>query len=142
MLEPFTPAVVAVATLILKKAFEKTGEKLGEAISSQANQLMQLIQRKPLPKTGAIEKEDQPIDFREAVIEVEAVSTTDAELKETVEKLAAIVKADPQLAQSLPAYATALQQSQPSTVQNYGKLAEKIGMVVQGGTVNLDTMSF
>lgn len=142
MIETLTPAVVAVATLILKKAFEKTGEKLGEAISSQANQLMQLIKRKPLPKTNEIEKPDQPINFGEAVLEVEAVSTTDSELKETIEKLAAIVKADPQLAQSLSTYVTALQQSQPSTIQNYGKLAEKIGMVVQGGTVNLDSMSF
>jgi hypothetical protein len=136
MMEPLTPAVIAVATLILNKAFEKTGEKLGEAISSQAGQLMQLIKRKPLPKTGAIEKADQPIDFGEAVIEVEAVSSNDAELKEAVGRLAAIVKADPQLAQLIPAYATALQQSQPSTIQNYGKLADEIKNVFQGNTFN------
>ncbi|UBF23714.1 hypothetical protein K9N68_18265 [Kovacikia minuta CCNUW1] len=69
-MEPLTPALIAVATLILTKAFEKTGEKLGEAVSSQAAQLMQLIQRKALPRTAAIEQAAQPVDVGQAVLEV------------------------------------------------------------------------
>ncbi|UBF24183.1 hypothetical protein K9N68_20990 [Kovacikia minuta CCNUW1] len=57
-MEPLTPALVAVATLILKKAFEKTGDKLGEAVSSkvsdQAKHLMQLIRHKALPQTSPL----------------------------------------------------------------------------------------
>lgn len=141
-MEPLSSAAVAVATLILKKAFEKTGEKLGEAVSSQASQLMQLIRRKPLPKTSAIERTDQQVNFGQAVLEVEDAAKKDSELAEAVQQLDAIVKVDPKLAEAISVYSRALQQSPPTTVQNYGKLAEKIGIVVQGGTVNLDTMSF
>lgn len=136
MIETLTPAVIAVATLILKKAFEKTGEKLGEAVSNQATQLLQLIQRKPLPKTSAIDKADQPIDFGQAVLEVESVATTDAELATSVNQLAASVQADPQLAQLIAAYATKLQQTPPTTIQNYTKLADEIKNVFQGNTFN------
>jgi len=152
-MEPLTPALVAVATLILKKAFEKTGEKLGEVVSAQAGQLgevvsaqathlMQLIRHKPLPQARAIEQTEQPVDVGQAIIEVETVGQSDPELKQAVDELAGSVMTDPKLAPTVAAYAEALQQAQPTTIQNYGKLAEKIGMVVQGGTGKVDSMSF
>lgn len=136
MIETLTPAVIAVATLVLKKAFEKTGEKLGEAVSTQASQLWQLIQRKPLPKTSAINQADQPIDFGQAVLEVESVATTDVELATSVNQLAASVQADPKLAPLIAAYATKLQQTPPTTIGNYTKLADTIQNLFQGNTFN------
>lgn len=143
MVEPImmTSGAIAVATLILNKAFEKTGEKLGEAVSQQISRLWQLIRRKPLPKTAAIEQADQPVDFGQAVLEVETVAATDSELTQTLNDLATIVKADPALLKKLQNTAEAIE-AEPTIIQNNAKLAEKIGMVVQGGTVNLDRMSF
>ena len=37
-----TTGAIAVGTLILKKAFEKTGDKLGEAVSHQVGNLLNL----------------------------------------------------------------------------------------------------
>ncbi|MBW4472625.1 MAG: hypothetical protein KME45_19965 [Stenomitos rutilans HA7619-LM2] len=135
-MEPLTPALIAVTTLILKKAFEKTGEKLGEAVSVQLSQFVQLIQRKSLLKTAQIEQADQPVDMGQAVLEVETVSATDPELAQAVTQLAESVKADPRLSQLMPAYAEALQTARPTTIKNYGKLAEEIKNLFQGNTFN------
>ncbi len=43
-MEPLT--TTAIASVLLFKAFEKSGEKLGEAISTQISQLLNLIQKK------------------------------------------------------------------------------------------------
>ncbi len=139
-MEPLTSGAIAVAALMLNKAVEKSGEKLGEAVSQQIGKLGQLIWQKPLPKAAAIEQA-QPVDFGQAVLELEAVVATDAELAETISALTALVKAEPDLLQKLRSTAAAVQ-AEPTIIQNNAKLAEKIGMVVQGGTVNLNTMSF
>jgi hypothetical protein len=134
-MEPLTSAAIAIATLIFTKASEKSGEKLGEAISTQAGKLLQLIKSKSLPKTSAIET-TQPIDYGQAVLELATAETTDPELAQSVQELVAAVQADPKLAQVVSAYAEALRKSQPSTVQNYSNLAEEIKNVFQGNTFN------
>jgi hypothetical protein len=44
-MEPLTSAAIAIATLIFTKAFEKPGEQLGVAVSTQAGKLLQLIRQ-------------------------------------------------------------------------------------------------
>lgn len=138
-MEPLSTAAIAVATLILKKAFEKTGEKLGEAVSHQAAELLQLIQRKNLPQSNAIAQVDQPIDAGQAVLELDAATKSDPELEQSVANLAGAVQAEPTLAAAIPAYAEALQKAQPATIQTFGKLAESLPAlknVFQGNTFN------
>jgi len=125
-MEPLSTAAIAVATLILKKALEKTGEKLGEAVSHQAAELLQLIQRKNLPQSNAIAQAEQPIDAGQAVLELDAATKSDSELAEGVANLAGAVQAEPTLASAMPAYAEALQTAPPTTIQNFGKLAESL----------------
>jgi hypothetical protein len=139
-MEPLTSAAIAIATLLFTKASEKSGEKLGEVISTQTGRLLQLIKRKSLPKTSAIETA-QPIDYGQAVLELETAAQSDAELAQTIQQLAAIIQANPQLLKQIQATANAVE-SEPAIVQNQTKLAEKIGIVNQGGTINLDNMSF
>ncbi|MBD2038281.1 hypothetical protein H6F76_25335 [Leptolyngbya sp. FACHB-321] len=138
-MEPLSTAAIAVATLILKKALEKTGEKLGEAVSHQAAELLQLIQRKNLPQSKAIAQADQPIDAGRAVLELDTATKSDPELAQSVANLAGAVQAEPALAAAMPAYAAALQTAPPSTTQNFGKLAESLPAlknVFQGNTFN------
>lgn len=134
-MEPISSAAIAVATLIFNKASEKAGEKLGEAVSKQVGKLAQLVKGKA-PKTAAIEQPEQTVDYGQAVLELESATKTDPELSQTVQELAAAVQADPKLTQLVPAYAEALQRSQPSTIQNYGKLADEIKNLFQGNTFN------
>ncbi len=45
-MEPLSLTASAIATLILSKALEKDGERLGEAISDKIGQLLNLIREK------------------------------------------------------------------------------------------------
>lgn len=130
-MEPLTATVIA--TLILTKAFEKTGEELGAKALEQGGKLLALLKRKSPDTAAAIEKvaeqpalaEQEPANFGTAVLveQVEA-ATADPEVKQAVEELAAVAR------------------SQPGTVVNMTKLAEKIGIVNQGGTINIDNFTF
>jgi flagellar biosynthesis/type III secretory pathway M-ring protein FliF/YscJ len=132
-MEPVELTAAAIATLFLTKALEKTGEKLGEEAFKQGGKLLQLLKRKSPETASAIEKvvqnpelaEQQPQDYGVAVL---------------IEKVEETAKAEPEVAAALRDWANVVQ-SQGSTIQNFTKLAEKIGMVVQGGQVNIDTFN-
>ncbi len=55
--------------------------------------------------------------------------------------IATTVEADPDLLEKVRNTAV-LVKEQPVLIQNQTKLAEKIGLVVQGGEVNIETFSF
>lgn len=122
----------AIATLILTKAFEKTGEELGAKALEQGGKVLALLKRKRPDTATAIEKvveqpalaEQEPANFGTAVLveQVEA-ATADPEVKQAVEQLAELAR------------------SQPGTVQNLTKLAEKIGIVNQSGTINIENFT-
>ncbi|MDX2211967.1 MAG: hypothetical protein SFY66_01640 [Oculatellaceae cyanobacterium bins.114] len=133
-MEPLTSAAIAIATLIFTKASEKTGEHLGEAISTQVSKLIQLIRKKPLVKMGAIEQPEQTIDYGQAVLELEEAGKADPEIFQAIQAVATAVQANSKLAQQITDFAKGLEQSHPATVQNYGKLAEEIKNVFQGNT--------
>jgi hypothetical protein len=125
----------------LNKTLEKTGEKLGEAFTHQVGQLVKLVRGKDLPKTNVIEKADQPVDYGAAVLELEAAEKGDPELSGAIAALANQVQTDPELLKRVQEIAKVVR-NEPSMIHNHSKLAEKIGMVVQGGTVHINTMSF
>lgn len=133
-MEPLTSGAIAIATLILNKAFEKSGEKLGETVSQQIGKLGQLIQRRPLPKTQAIEQADQPVNFGQAVLEIETVAETDTELAQTMNELADLIKANAKLTQEIQAYISSFQQSPPATIHHYSTQAQEIKNQLQGNT--------
>ena len=140
-MEPLTTGAIAVGILILKKAFEKTGDKLGEAVSTQVGSLVQLIKTKLLKKTEAVAEAAPAADFQQAVMELETAATTDDEISQAILAVETLVKADPELLQKIQETAQAVK-DEPALIHNNAKLAEKIGLVVQGGTVNIQTLSF
>jgi hypothetical protein len=121
-MEPLTATLIA--TLILTKAFEKTGERLGEAALAQGGKLLAVLRRKSPNTALAIEKvvqqpelaEQEPENFGTATLvgQVEA-ATADPEVKQAVDELAEAAR------------------SQPGTVMNLTKVAEKGGIIIQGG---------
>jgi hypothetical protein len=142
-MDPLTVAATAVAATVMTKAFEKTGEKLGEKVFDQSEKFLTSLRRKSPETASAIQKMPQePLDFGQAVLEVDALAKTDTELAAAIQGLAATAEQDPnpRLAEMVQIIISTLRSQQP-TVQNMGKLAEKIGLVVQGGSVSIQNLN-
>ncbi|MEO0840002.1 MAG: hypothetical protein AAF063_14015 [Cyanobacteria bacterium J06643_5] len=127
---PITPAKIAV--LVITKALEKAGEQLGNKVIEEGNKLLSLLKRKKPDTAASVEKvaqqtelaEQQSQDYNELIKKLEDAASEDSEIAAAIQAVAEAVK------------------SQPSTINNYAKLAEKIGIVVQGGEVNIDNFNF
>jgi hypothetical protein len=114
-MDPFTIATM-VATLLATKAVEKVGEKLGEGAFTQGGKLVEVLKEKSPETVKRLEKANP-----EEVI--------DAEIVAEVKRIAA---SDPEVQAAVNATAQAIQQ-QFGGVINQTKLAEKIGILIQGG---------
>ncbi|WP_424100003.1 hypothetical protein [Moorena producens] len=142
-MEPVELTATAIVTLIVTKAFEKTGETLGEKVLEKAGKLMTLLKEK-FPKVDAaiMRAEQQPLDAGEAQLdtvvagEIEAAAEKDPEVAKAVNELAEEAKADPnpKLIQTIKSMENKVN-SQSPTVQNFTKLAEEIKAVFQGNTI-------
>ncbi|AVH69184.1 hypothetical protein [Nostoc sp. 'Lobaria pulmonaria (5183) cyanobiont'] len=104
-MEPVTLTAAWIATLVITKAFEKTGEILGEKALEQGGNLLSLLKRKAPTTATAIElAQTQPLDYGQAslVEQVEEVAKKDDEIAEAVAALAK--EAQPQLTQTIENY--------------------------------------
>jgi hypothetical protein len=131
-MEPLSSAAVVISSLIVTKAFEKTGEKLGEVFTDRLGEFINLVKSKTLPQTQAVQEKSDSADFNAAVQELETATQTDSELSTAVLELSQVVESDPKLLEKVRNTAV-LVKNQPNLIQNQTKLAEKIGVVVQGG---------
>lgn len=115
-MDPITVATIAL-TLIATKATEKVGENLGEGVIAATRNLLEILRQKS-PNT--VKRLESGTDDPHVI---------DAEIIEEVQRVA---EEDPEVQEALNATAQAMQQ-QFGGVINQGKLAEKIGFVIQGG---------
>ncbi|WP_191758539.1 hypothetical protein [Komarekiella delphini-convector] len=102
-MEPVSLTAAAIATLVITKAFEKTGEILGEKALEQGGKLLSLLKRKAPNTASAIElAQTQPLDYGQAslVEQVEEVANKDPEIAQAVEALADTVKSQPSIIQN------------------------------------------
>ena len=132
-MEPLTTGAIAVATLLATKALEKIGENIGDTLYNKTQQFSELLKQR-LPGTlAAIEQApEQPLNYGEAVLEIETAAKTDPNISQVIQELVAAAKAEqnPKIADIL-------------ATPNLEKLADKIGMVVMsGGTGTINTMNF
>jgi len=114
-MDPITLATI-VATLIATKAIEKVGEKIGERGIQEGGKLVDALRRKAPDTVKRLESVADP-------------NVIDAEIIEEVRKVAAT---EPEVQAAVTTTANAIQQ-QFGGVISQTKLAEKIGMVFQGG---------
>ncbi len=131
-MEPLTTGAIAVATVLATKALEKIGENIGDTLSHKTQQFSELLKQR-LPGTfAAIEKApEQPLNYGQAVLEIETAAKTDPNISQAIQELVAAAKAaqNPKIADIL-------------ATPNLEKLADKIGMVVMsGGTGTINTMN-
>ena len=131
-MEPLTTVAIAVATLLATKALEKIGENIGDTLYNKTQQFSELLKQR-LPGTfAAIEQApEQPLNYGQAVLEIETAAKTDPNISQVIQELVAAAKAEqnPKIADIL-------------ATPNLEKLADKIGMVVMsGGTGTINTMN-
>ena len=131
-MEPLTTGTIAVATLLATKALEKIGENIGDTLSHKTQQFLELLKQR-LPGTfAAIEQApEQPLNYGQAVLEIETAAKADPNISQAIQELVAAAKAaqNPKIADIL-------------ATPNLEKLADKIGMVVMsGGTGTINTMN-
>jgi hypothetical protein len=131
-MEPLTTVAIAVATLLATKALEKIGENIGDTLSHKTQQFLELLKQR-LPGTfAAIEQApEQPLNYGQAVLEIETAAKADPNISQAIQELVAAAKAaqNPKIADIL-------------ATPNLEKLADKIGMVVMsGGTGTINTMN-
>ena len=139
-MEPLSLTASAIAALVLTKALEKTGEKLGEKLLEKGGELMQLLKHQSPATASAIEAApEQPLDYGQAVLEVESAAQESPELAQALQEVVEAAKAhpNPKFAQALQEVADTLQSQQP-TIQNLGKLADKINNLNQAQTITIN----
>jgi cysteinyl-tRNA synthetase len=136
-MDPATLSAAAIATLVITKAFEKTGEVLGEKALEQGGKLVRLLkERFPKADSALAHVEEKPEDWGEAVLEVEAAAKDDPEVAEAVQEVATAAKenANAEIVQKLQAIEDAIKAQQPTTRQEFGKVAEVVEKAVFGNT--------
>ncbi|MBE9130207.1 MULTISPECIES: hypothetical protein [unclassified Coleofasciculus] len=136
-MDPITLSATAIATLVITKAFEKSGEVLGEKALEQGGKLVKLLkERFPKADSALARVEEKPEDWGEAVLEIEAAAQADPEVAEAVQEVATAAKdnANAEIVQKLEAIEAAIKAQQPTTRQEFGKVAEVVEKAVFGNT--------
>jgi CRISPR/Cas system-associated exonuclease Cas4 (RecB family) len=138
-MEPLTATALAIGTVIATKAVEKIGENVGDAVSEKTRKFLASLKHQSPNTATAIElAPEQPLDYGQAVLEVESAVEKDTELNQMVQELAAAAEANSnqnlaeELRKVLRDIEEALKSQQPSIQnQNLAKLQEK-GIINQG----------
>ena len=124
-MDPLTLSTATIAALILTKAVERVGELTGEAGVGLTIHLFQLLQER-FPSTAHLmtRAQHEPQCIGQAIIDLEAAAKTDCEVAAAVDALAS--EGSARLA---------------SLTMNCGKIADKIGVSVQGGSVSISQLT-
>ena len=129
-MEPISLTASAIATLLLTKAVEKTGEELGEKALNQVGRLKQLLQRKsPDTATAISTVTQQP--------ELAKVNPNDYGTQVLAQRLQSIANADPEIAEAVRSVADSVY-AQPQSMQNLTNIANQIGVVAPGSVFTGD----
>ncbi|WP_375480265.1 hypothetical protein [uncultured Nostoc sp.] len=122
-MEPVSLTAAAIATLVITKAFEKTGEIIGEKAWDEGEKLLVLLKRKEPSTAKVIEQaKTQPLDYGQAYF-----------IGQQVEEAA---KKDDEIAQAVAALAKEAQPQLTQTIENYK------GIIIKGGTNTVSGNTF
>ncbi|MEG3900295.1 MULTISPECIES: hypothetical protein [unclassified Microcoleus] len=135
-MEPVTMTAGAIATLVLIKATEtateKATEKLGKLVVEKGDKLLSLLKIHSQSTATAIALSQQkPLDYNQAVLELETAKKKYPEVAKAVEEVNTEVNASPETAEKVQSAINYLN-SQPSNSQNFINTIEKSVNLVQG----------
>jgi hypothetical protein len=150
-MDPLTAGAIALATLLLNKSVQKTGEILAEKTFEQGGKLMKLLKRKSPETASELETaaEDpalppgQPEYIGEAVLveKIESAAKADPEIRAAVEALGNDVKeaakVNPELEKAVQDLTEAVKAQK---ITNIAK--NNTGNVAVGGSVSIQAENF
>ncbi|MGF1488192.1 MAG: hypothetical protein ACFBSE_13990 [Prochloraceae cyanobacterium] len=94
-MEFITSAAIAIGSLVATKALEKTGEKVGEVVFDRATNLLSSLKSESPNTVAAIEQSpDTPLNYGDAVLELEAAAQKNPKIKENTKALVDAVQSD------------------------------------------------
>ncbi|MEM1171023.1 MAG: hypothetical protein AAGJ08_18570 [Cyanobacteria bacterium P01_H01_bin.35] len=132
-MEPIT-IVMALAAVLGTKALEKTGENIGQVVWDKSSKLMKYLKQESPSAIAAIEQaSEQPLDYGQAVLEMQEAAAN-PDVAQTIQELAAAVEENPhpKLTEVVEEIREALKSQQSSIHnENKSKLQEK-GFINQG----------
>ncbi|MGD1806308.1 hypothetical protein ACP6PL_12830 [Dapis sp. BLCC M126] len=93
-MEPIT-IVMALAAVLGTKALEKTGENIGQVVWDKSAKLMKYLKQESPGAIAAIEQaSEQPLDYGQAVLEMQEAAAN-PDVARTIQELAAAVEENP-----------------------------------------------
>lgn len=130
-MEPIELTAAAIALPFLTKYMEKAGEGLGEKTAEQVGKLWQLIQRKPEDITPVLKSAETefPVDFGQAILELEAAANQDTEINQAVIDVAKVAKEEN--LEDVKKIEAGVKE-----IKSQGVTAEKINALFQGSTIS------
>ncbi len=95
-MEPFTTVAIALATILATKATEKIGENIGDALTHKTQQFSEWLKQR-LPGTfAAIEQApEQPLNYGQAVMEIETAAKADPNISQVIQELTQLAETNP-----------------------------------------------
>lgn len=95
-MEPLTTGGIAVATVLATKALEKVGENIGDTLSHKTQQFLEVLKQR-LPGTfAAIEQApEQPLNYGQAVLEIETAAKADPNISQVIQELTQLAETNP-----------------------------------------------
>ncbi|NES66325.1 MAG: hypothetical protein F6K24_14205 [Okeania sp. SIO2D1] len=135
-MEPIT-IVMALAAVLGTKALEKTGENIGQVVWDKSAKLMKYLKQESPDTVTAIEQiSEQPLDYGQAVLEMQEAAEN-PDVARTIQELAAAVEENshPKLTEVVEEIREALKSLESEDEKNANIVAkevkaEKGGMVV------------
>ncbi len=141
-MEPLTTAGLAIATVLATKALEKTGENVGQVLWNQTNQFVESLKNQSPDTVIAIENApEQPLDYAEVVLEIEAAAKQNPEVAQSMERLVTTVDAEalPNLEEIRQEIIKALESHQ-ATGETYNN--ENVKNFAKGDIINQQNTNF
>jgi hypothetical protein len=95
-MEPLTTAAIALATILSTKTLEKIGENIGDTLSKKTQQFLASLKKQAPATSTAIEQApEQPLDYGQAVLEIQAAATANPALNQAMQELATAAATTP-----------------------------------------------
>ena len=136
---PLTTVAIAVATLLATKALEKIGENIGDTLYNKTQQFSEWLKQR-LPGTfAAIEQApEQPLNYGQAVLEIETAAKTDPNISQVIQELTQLAETNPpkNLAEILKEIQAAFANSQQPQGTIFNQNFQKAMNVAQNQTID------
>lgn len=118
-----TAAIAATGAAVVTKLAENAGEKVGKALWDGTAKFMEILKEESPGTMMVIEQAPEvPLDYGQAVLEVESAAKVNPQLKQVMQELAAATKAEshPKLDEVIKEIQKAVVESQQSRNEEYG----------------------